>query len=247
MELRLVFDAIFVKFFYTVLAGLIILRRSGAYYDSITCYGTGDCIISLTSGGHADDQHKWNTECHDGEAIVAIQDYGSDYQGFGQVWCKFMFPRKPPTFGMYPYYPWCNIRDMSLKEYYCYDKMYPSDTYDTFMTALSSMQYFPGGISVSNSYKCCRLPEGYHLDYRRCEYKYTHDRWGEHYDGIFWFVICEKNYLVTGLGQSTNPWTNALHYVWIQCCPLVFNPFFQPPYPPSPKAGNTTRSKRDEL
>ena len=59
-------------------------QNNSRLYSTYT--GTGDCLISLTSGGHADDQHKWNTECHDGEAIIAIRDSGSDYQGFG---CTF--------------------------------------------------------------------------------------------------------------------------------------------------------------
>ncbi|XP_055344925.1 uncharacterized protein LOC129592815 isoform X2 [Paramacrobiotus metropolitanus] len=252
LPLKFIFKGILLKCHSIVLFALCgselrSLLFSYAYYDSVTCYGTGDCIITLTSGGHSDNQHKWNTECHDGEALVGILDAGSDYQGFGQVWCRFMFPKKAPAFGVYPYYPWCNVRDITVHEHYCYDRKYPSDTYDTFVTALTSSQFYPGGVSVSNSFKCCRLPDGYHLDYRRCEYKYTHDKFGEHYDGSFWIVQCDRYYLLTGLGQAINPWTNAQHYVWIQCCPLVFNSSFVSPYPKDNRAEvnhkQTNRSK----
>ncbi|OWA52479.1 hypothetical protein BV898_16932 [Hypsibius exemplaris] len=210
----------------------LIIRHCLGYYDTIACYGTGDCILQLAAGGHADDQHKWNSECHDGEGIIGLNG-GGDYQGFGTIWCRFLFPKKAPTFGLYPYYDYCNLRDISLREFYCYDKLYPVDTYDTFATAVSSSQYYPGGLSVSSSYKCCRLPLGYHFDYRLCEYKYTHDRWGEHYGGPAWIVKCDRNYLVTGFGQGHNPWTNALHYTWVQCCPFFYDLAFQIPHPPS--------------
>ncbi|OQV24810.1 hypothetical protein BV898_01400 [Hypsibius exemplaris] len=194
---------------------LFVLPVSG-YYKIYSCYGVGACEITIHTGGIPDDIHRWAVECHDGEAMTGLDGVG----GFGTAWCKFMFPKKKPSFGIYPYYEYCNVRDVSImKEYYCYDRFYPYDTYDTFVTAYDS----------TDVYKCCKLPHGYHLDYSRCEYKYSHDRWGEPYDeNTMWPTRCDRDYLLTGIGKAMNPWTEAMNYVWSQCCPVFYDPAYIP-------------------
>ncbi|XP_055351829.1 uncharacterized protein LOC129598099 [Paramacrobiotus metropolitanus] len=167
------------------------------------------------------------------------------------MWCKFMFPMKKPAGGMYPYYDYCNVRDLTAgapalvgqksMEFYCYDKYYPLDTYDTFVTAymLPSAYYRTGIAATANifvsttreSYKCCRLPQGYHVDYSRCMYKYSHDKYGEHYDENQMFLMkCEKDHVMTGIGKAEGPWDSYTHLVWIQCCPLFYNTDYVPLY-----------------
>ncbi|GAU96453.1 hypothetical protein RvY_07895 [Ramazzottius varieornatus] len=185
--------------------------------------GTGDCIITTgyQGGGFNDEYHKWLIECQDGEAMTGIYDTFKQFLGIAQVWCYFSFPKKPPSLGIYPFYPWCNVRNLTIGEYYCYDKVFPADTVDTFVTAL----YAPVSVDpvVPVGMKCCRTPESYRIDYNRCQWKYTHDKAGEHYDG-YWIVKCDTDFIMTGMGQAINPWDNQLHFVWIQCCPLINAP-----------------------
>ncbi|GAV02020.1 hypothetical protein RvY_12634-2 [Ramazzottius varieornatus] len=143
------------------------------------------------------------------------------------LWCKFMFPKKKPTFGIYPYYDYCNVRNLAptYKEFYCYDKYYPSDSYDTFVTGISKDQ--PS--SPGHMMKCCKLPYGYHLDYSRCEYKYNHDKFGEMYDEHnMWVTKCDRDFVLTGIGRAINPWRGIADYdyVWAQCCPLFYDPAY---------------------
>ncbi|XP_055342676.1 uncharacterized protein LOC129591161 [Paramacrobiotus metropolitanus] len=148
-----------------------------------------------------------------------IYDGYKKFSGISQVWCYFAFPLKPPGKGFYPYYPHCNVRNITIHEYYCYDKYYPVDTVDTFVTGYySPTNYDPAEPSLQ---KCCRTPPGYRIDYNRCQWKYTHDRMGEHYDG-YWLVKCDTNFIMTGTGQARNPYDNQTHWVWIQCCPTVY-------------------------
>ncbi|XP_055350531.1 uncharacterized protein LOC129597110 [Paramacrobiotus metropolitanus] len=228
---------------------IIIPGWAKAYYRRYTSYGTGDTLINVMTGGHADDAHRWATECMDGEAMVGVHD-GGDYGGLGNIWCKFMFPKKKPSFGIYPYFDFCNVRNLDvMHEYYCYDKYYPMDTYDTFVTGFNpTVGYFyagtlgtplnpaltdlnAGNLRNDNLYKCCKLPHGYHLDYSRCQYRYTHDKFGEHYDENTMFMgKCDRDAVMTGIGRGENPWTAGLNFVWVQCCPLFYDPTFIPLY-----------------
>ncbi|XP_055342630.1 uncharacterized protein LOC129591122 [Paramacrobiotus metropolitanus] len=196
------------------------------YYAHNRCFGSGDCIITTgyLGGGFADDYQKWLIECADGEAMIGIFDLYKQFLGINQVWCFFMFPMKPPSNGLYPYYPSCNVRNLTLREYYCYDKFFPMDTVDTFVTGYyGASSADPMQVTLQ---KCCKTPPGYKIDYTRCQWKYTHDKAGEHYDG-YWVVKCDTHYVMTGTGQATNPWDSQLHIVWIQCCPVVTVPTAQ--------------------
>ncbi|XP_055347437.1 uncharacterized protein LOC129594690 [Paramacrobiotus metropolitanus] len=131
-----------------------------------------------------------------------------------------MFSKKPPSNGFYPYYSMCNVRNLSQQEYYCYDKYWPQDTSNTFVTGLWGLAAGGALANVPTRMKCCKAPSGYKLDYTRCQWKYTHDKAGEHYDGA-WLVKCDTNYIMTGLGSAVNPWDGAVHFTWIQCCPVI--------------------------
>ncbi|XP_055350659.1 uncharacterized protein LOC129597215 [Paramacrobiotus metropolitanus] len=201
----------------------------------------------LNTGGMSDDQSRWVMECHDGEAAIGFYAAG-DYVAPSYMWCKFVFPMKKPSGGLYPYYDYCNVRDLTTgaptavgvsgDEFYCYDKYYPIDTYDTFVTAyLYPNVYYRTGILGQSlvvsreSYKCCKLPLGYHLDYSRCMYKYSHDKWGEHYDENQMFLMkCDRDHLMTGIGKAEGPNDSSAHYVWIQCCPFFYNMDYVPLY-----------------
>ncbi|XP_055342639.1 uncharacterized protein LOC129591130 [Paramacrobiotus metropolitanus] len=190
------------------------------YYSHYKSFGSGDTIItaSYMGGGFVDDYHRWLIECNDGEGMIGIYDTSKQFTGISQVWCYFLFPKKPPSAGIYPFYPSCHVRNFSLHEYYCYEKLWPVDTSDTFVTGLYSPTiYDPVN---PNLMKCCKTPPGYRLDYTRCQWKYTHDKAGEHYDG-YWVTKCDTNFVMTGMGMGMNPWENQLHYTFIQCCPVI--------------------------
>ncbi|XP_055342661.1 uncharacterized protein LOC129591149 [Paramacrobiotus metropolitanus] len=106
-----------------------------------------------------------------------------------EVRCKFMFPMKPLSKGVYSFYSICNVRNITkgVKEFYCYG-------------LFSSIFQDPGGPSLI---KCCKTPPGYHIDYSRCEWKFTDDKRGEHYDG-YWLAKCDTNEVMIGLGQAVN-------------------------------------------
>ncbi|XP_055342641.1 uncharacterized protein LOC129591132 [Paramacrobiotus metropolitanus] len=198
-----------------------------AYYQRYKSYGTGDTIIATgyLGGGSVDEYQRWLIECNDGEGMTGIFAAAlMPFYGISQVWCNFLFPRKPPSAGIYPYYPSCNVRNMSVHELYCYDKVWPRDTADTFVTGLySSVNYDPVSPTL---FKCCKTPTGYKLDYNRCQWKYTHDKMGEHYDG-YWITKCDTNNVMTGIGWAKSPWDDQFHYTWIQCCPVVYLPGVQ--------------------
>ena len=69
----------------------------------------------------------------DGEALIGIQDWNNDFERIETIACKFMFPNKPPTMGVYPYYPFCNVRNYTA-QLFCFDPQNFTRTVDTFMT-----------------------------------------------------------------------------------------------------------------
>lgn len=195
-----------------------------SYYSNFICFGTGDCILNTghQEGGMRDASHKWNVECHDGEAIIGVEDVDDNFETIRDVWCKFSFPHKKPSGGYYPYYPHCHVRNFTEEQYTCFDPENPEETIHTFMSGLWT-HTFASDDFIPETMKCCRTPPGYYIEYEKCYYKFTHDKYGEHYDG-YWLVKCDTNFIATGLGQSINPWDVGLHFVWLQCCPYFYAP-----------------------
>ncbi|XP_055347417.1 uncharacterized protein LOC129594673 isoform X2 [Paramacrobiotus metropolitanus] len=209
---------------FSLAAGFLILISSIeiclAYYSHFKVFGTGDTLITTTyyGGGTLLENERWLIECNDGEGMVGIYDTTHQFVGISQVWCYFLFPKKPPSNGIYPFYSGCNVRNFTAyHEFYCYDKLWPADTTDTFVTGLySAVSLDP---VVPNLMKC-KTPSGYRLDYNRCQWKYTHDKAGEHYDG-YWVTKCDTNFVMTGMGKAMNPWEGQEHFTYIQCCPVI--------------------------
>ncbi|XP_055348256.1 uncharacterized protein LOC129595316 [Paramacrobiotus metropolitanus] len=212
------------------------------YYRTYTVYGTGDNIISTFCAhggpGPGHPWRKWNVECLDGEAVIGILDSLSDYQNIGNVWCKYMFPYKPPTNGIYPYYPNCFSKNMTF-QFFCYTPKYHDASVDSFIVGFYdddfSFNIYRKTLDDPSPYKCCKAPTGYYIDYSSCYYFPTHDQFWEYYDTPQYFLVyCTTGYVMTGIGKKVNPYTTEAHIEWIQCCRLGFGtvPNIMPAPPP---------------
>ncbi|OWA51638.1 hypothetical protein BV898_16114 [Hypsibius exemplaris] len=235
------FRALLVCFFGLVPAVFATYR----YYTNTNAFGSGDTILSAYHGhgGTRSPNRKWNIECMDGEAMVGIHDWIDDFEKLQTIWCKFMFPYKPPSQGVYPYYPTCHYRDFGIlvNQMFCFDAKNASLTINTFITALWDDEfqfwvYRPGSGPIVGDdrqpFKCCKTPNGYYIDYVSCYYMPTHDVNWEYYDNPSHVIVaCTTGFLMTGISKRLNPWTAELHIEWIQCCRLGYGPAV---YQPSP-------------
>ncbi|XP_055355788.1 uncharacterized protein LOC129601090 [Paramacrobiotus metropolitanus] len=198
------------------------------YYGSYLTFGTGDDIIETyhMHGGTTSPIHKWNIECLDGEAVIGIRDTADDFQRIQGLWCKFMFPYKPPS-SDYPYYPGCYVRNFTTHDF-CYDPRDALTSPNSFMTGLwdNDFQFQVWRITTDyvQLFKCCATPANYYIDYMSCYYKMTHDQYWEYYDHVLFLMFCDTGYVVTGLGKKHNPYTTDIHLDWIQCCRVGFGP-----------------------
>ncbi|GAU95196.1 hypothetical protein RvY_06856-2 [Ramazzottius varieornatus] len=127
-----------------------------------------------------------------------------------------MFPYKPSTSGIYPYFPNCIVRNITLFDT---DFQYRLDRIREDQTTL---------------YKCCRTPFGYYIDYTSCYYRPTRDQYWEYYDATNFVVYCETGYVMTGMARKINPYDNEYHLEWIQCCRVGFLPVATMLAPPTP-------------
>ncbi|OQV13989.1 hypothetical protein BV898_11761 [Hypsibius exemplaris] len=157
----------------------------------------------------------------------SCSDFTDDFIRVQQLWCKFTFPLKPPTNGLYPYYQRCHVRNIT-DTFHCYDPLRHNLTSDTFMTALQSSNlnfnsYRLTGIDLVSPYKCCKTPPGYYIDYVSCYYMPTHDAYFEYYDSPNNFIVyCSQGYVMTGMAKKINPFTGEWRHDWIQCCRVGF-------------------------
>ncbi|OQV14932.1 hypothetical protein BV898_10833 [Hypsibius exemplaris] len=207
---------------------ITVVYATNRYYGTYLSYGSGDTIIQTfhAHSGPSGSERKWHVECLDGEAVAGIQDWVNDYQKIEVLWCKFMFPYKPPTNGLYPFYPNCHIRNYTA-QFFCFSPGAFSLTVNTFITGIwdNELQFFVGrrGLDDSNIYKCCKAPSGYYLDYTSCYYMPTHDQYWEYYDSIQHIITyCASGYVMTGLSKKFNPFDLEWHIDWIQCCRIGF-------------------------
>ncbi|OQV13364.1 hypothetical protein BV898_12399 [Hypsibius exemplaris] len=204
--------------------GLFLFHFVNSYYTSRRCYGTGDChlLTKNQDGGFDDAKHQWLVECGDGEGAVAIRDDDSHFEGLSGLWCAFLFPLKQSSRGAYPYFPSCVVRNLTAAEYHCSGSESSPGNHSTELF-VSGIYKEPDEkqVFVPSLMKCCEMPTDYKIDYSRCYYKKTFDRFGEHYTGE-WLVKCDTHHLVTGMGKDVNPWDNKEHFTWIQCCPFYY-------------------------
>ncbi|GAU95741.1 hypothetical protein RvY_07309-2 [Ramazzottius varieornatus] len=125
-----------------------------------------------------------------------------------------MFPQKPPTGGVYPYYPSCHVRNYT-NQWFCYDKSQHEKTSNTFVTAFwdneeNWLTTIPFADDLQN-YKCCKTPAGYYIDYVSCYYMPTRDQYWEYYDALqFLTVFCTTGYIMTGIAKKPNPRTSGV-------------------------------------
>jgi hypothetical protein len=160
--------------------------------------------------------------------MVGYQDFVDDYERVQALWCKFMFPFKPPSNGLYPYYPSCVVRNYT-DTFFCFDAKNASVSINTFVTAVwdneyNWYQYRPGGYNTINGddlqpYKCCKTPKGYYIDYVSCYYIPTHDQNFEFYDAANLIIVgCATGYVVTGISKKLDAYNAEYHVEWLQCC-----------------------------
>ncbi|OQV26052.1 hypothetical protein BV898_00182 [Hypsibius exemplaris] len=217
------------------------------YYRTYTPHGSGDNIINTLQAhggpGPESANRKWNVECLDGEAVIG-KDSFNDFTSLAQVWCKFMMPYKPPSNGIYPFYPNCFTKNFTT-QFFCYTPRFHEASVDTFITGFYDNEFafnvYREYVDDSAPYKCCKAPTGYYVDYSSCYYSLTHDQYWEYYDSPIQFtsgyfiVYCASGYIMTGLAKKAHPMvTNEYHIEWIQCCRLGFGAGFRPPPPPPP-------------
>ncbi|OQV14928.1 hypothetical protein BV898_10829 [Hypsibius exemplaris] len=210
------------------------LRYDGMYLP----YGSGDTIVSLfhAHGGSRSHGRKWMAECLDGEAMTGIQDGVDDFERLTFMSCRFMFPHKPASQGVYPFYPRCHVRDFKT-QFFCFDAQNASATLNTFMTGLwdSDFNFFvhrsllpsvdPFTGDSLQPYKCCQTPNGYYIDYVSCYYRSTHDVFFEYFDSTFHILVqCGTGFVMTGISKKQNPYTKEVHVDWIQCCRVGYGP-----------------------
>ncbi|XP_055349012.1 uncharacterized protein LOC129595902 [Paramacrobiotus metropolitanus] len=139
-----------------------------------------------------------------------------------------MFPFKPPTHGLYPYYSVCFARNLS-KQNFCFDPREGRRMVNSFLTGLYDNDVTfgiqrVGGPDDTTLYKCCRTPPGYYIDYLSCYYKMTHDQYYEYYNAPFFLVFCDTGHVVTGMARKINPYVNEYNLDWIQCCRVGVGP-----------------------
>ncbi|XP_055349906.1 uncharacterized protein LOC129596602 [Paramacrobiotus metropolitanus] len=197
------------------------------YYGAYQNFGTGDTVIAVlqSHGGPNDWRSRWHIECMDGEAMWGIHDLTDDFQRLWFIWCKFMFPYKPPSNGLYPYYPSCHTRNITM-EFFCYDPRDNVATLNSFVTGWWDNEYQFRVDRVkddrTSTLKCCKTPTGYYIDYTSCLYKSTHDQFYEYYDGLYFVVLCDTGYVMTGTAVKIHPTVGEYYIDWIQCCRLGF-------------------------
>ncbi|OQV12450.1 hypothetical protein BV898_13250 [Hypsibius exemplaris] len=190
------------------------------YYGTYITYGSGDTMINTyhAQGGPNWPRVKWNVECLDGEAMVGVLNWVDDFQGLNLVWCKFMFPLKEPSNGMYPYYSGCHARNLT-NEPTCYDPQNHAATVNTFITGMWNQNWYWYLFFTVQPYKCCKTPPGYYIDYVSCYYVSTHDVFFEYYDNLFHFIVyCAQGFVMTGTIRKTNQYSREPALDWIQCC-----------------------------
>jgi len=233
------------KLFHTIF-WLSYVHSTPFYYGTYRTYGTGDTVIQVAhaNGGPKTAHRKWQVECLDGEAVTGISDFVFDFGGLTNVWCKFLFPYKPPaTRGLYPYYPFCHVRDFT-RQFFCYEPDNHTTTANTFITGFwdddSSFWVYRERQDPVQPYKCCRTPPGYYIDYVSCYYMWSHDQYWEYYDSQYVLLQCATGYIMTGISKKKSPIVPAEYHIeWIQCCRLGFGAVtsIPPPVIPTPNGG----------
>ncbi|OQV26050.1 hypothetical protein BV898_00180 [Hypsibius exemplaris] len=253
----------------SILCALIpLVWTTNRYYGTYIVYGTGDTIIN-TAQAHSGPEHgkrRWNVECLDGEAVIGIHDLQDDFQKLVNVWCKFMFPFKQYTNGLYPYYPDCFVRNYTF-QFHCYSPKYHEVSVNSFITGFwdNDAQFFNFRrvVDDQNPYKCCKTPPNYYVDYQSCYYMPAKDQYGEYYDATTIILLyCASGYAMTGLAKKISPFSMDYHVEWIQCCRIGFGaqPVFKPPrhsysygsyanssYPNRPPAGYASQYSGQNL
>ncbi|GAU89967.1 hypothetical protein RvY_02452-2 [Ramazzottius varieornatus] len=130
-----------------------------------------------------------------------------------------MFPYKPPTNGIYPFYPNCHVKNFT-NQFFCFDPKDVALTVNTFVVGFwdPGAQFFIAfpRITDNNLYKCCRTPQGYYVDYTSCYYLPTHDQYWEFYDAIQQFIVfCNGGYVMTGISKKIAPYDQEVSFSFL--------------------------------